>query len=593
MKEFFRTFFAVILAMITMNILAFFVAIFVIASLATIQSPKPIVQGNSVLVITLKDAIIDQSTSNKYAVDWLSGGFSMDKNLGLREVTTAIRNAANDPKIEGISLELSSTIPTSLALLEEIRTELENFKKSRKFIYAYSNSGFSQKGYYIASVANEIYLSPVAGFDLRGLCYHIPFFKDFFDKFNIEMQVIRHGKYKSAVEPYISNKMSEANREQTSSFVNATWNDFLKPISISRNISIEDLNRYADELSVTGAKQAKKLDFIDDIIYEDEYVTRLKKVAFAEADADKKLRKITLEKYIAAEPEKKSSDNDGYVAIVYAQGDIIEGKSTQSSMGNETICKALRDAREDKKVKAIVFRVNSPGGSALASEFILRELKLTVEEKPVIVSMGAYAASGGYYISCAANHIFADPTTLTGSIGVFGMVPNIQKLLKNDLKINFESVKTNKNADFMTTIFEPMSSYQIAVIQNQIEEIYDTFITHVAEGRNMTKEQVDEIAQGRVWTGTEAIAINLVDELGSLEDAIAFAAEKAELNQYKIKEFPRQKEFLEELLENLTDMTSVKLLKNNRISPFIEAMDKAATMQGIQARLPFVIIEGE
>ena len=588
MKEFFRTFFAVILAMITMNILAFFVAIFIIASLATIQGPKPIVQENSVLTITLKDAVIDQSTSNKYAVDWLSGEFSMNKNLGLREVTTAIRNAANDPNIKGISLELGSSIPTSISLLEEIRAELEEFKASHKFIYAYSNSGFSQKGYYIASVADEIYLSPVANFDFRGLCSAIPFFKDFFDKFHIEMQVIRHGKYKSAVEPYISNKMSEANREQISSYVNATWNDILKPISASRNISIEDLNKYADELSATNAKQAQKLNFIDGIMYEDEYVTCLKEQTGIKPD--KKLRQIDLEKYIAAEPEKKSMENDGHIAIVYAQGDIIEGKSTQSSMGNETICKALRDAREDKKVKAVVFRVNSPGGSALASEFILRELKLTLKEKPVVVSMGTYAASGGYYISCAADYIFADPTTLTGSIGVFGMVPNLQKLIKNDLKINFESVKTNKNADFMTTIYEPMSPYQISVIQNQIEDIYDIFITHVAEGRNMTKEQVDDIAQGRVWTGTEAINIGLVDELGSLEDAIAFAAEKVELKQYKIKEFPRQKEFFEALMESLTDMTSIKLLKNNQISPFIEAMEKAATMQGIQARLPFVVI---
>jgi protease-4 len=260
-------------------------------------------------------------------------------------------------------------------------------------------------------------------------------------------------------------------------------------------------------------------------------------------------------------------------------------------MGNETICQALRDAREDKKVKAVVFRVNSPGGSALASEFILREVKLTAQEKPVIVSMGTYAASGGYYISCAADHIFADPTTLTGSIGVFGMVPNIQKLLKNDLKINFESVKTNKNADFMTTIFEPMSPYQITVLQNAIEDIYDTFITHVSEGRNMTKEEVDEIAQGRVWTGSEARNIGLVDELGTLEDAIAFTAQKVGLENYKIKEFPRQKDFFEELLESLSDMTSVKVLKNNRLTPYIDAMEQAATMQGIQTRLPFVIIE--
>jgi protease-4 len=591
MKEFFRTFLAVILAMVAMNILAFIVGISIIASLATFQSPKPVVQENSVLTISLKDAVIDQSTNNKYTFDWLSGGFSMDKNLGLREVTKAIRNASTDPKIKGISLELGAGVPTSLSLLEEIRVALEEFKDSGKFVYAYGNSGFSQKGYYIASVADKVYLSPVANFDFKGLYYAIPFFKDFFDKYDIEMQVIRHGKYKSAVEPYISNKMSEANREQISSFVNAMWDDILRPISVSRNIPVETLNQYADDLAVTNSRQAKKLDFIDDIIYQDEYYAFLKEKAGL--DSDKKLRKIELEKYIAAESDKKYVENDGTIAVVYACGSIIEGKSNQESMGNETICQALRDAREDKKVKAIVFRVNSPGGSALASEFILREVKLTAKEKPVIVSMGTYAASGGYYISCAADHIFADPTTLTGSIGVFGMVPCFQKLLKNDLKINFEGVKTNKNSDYMTTVVEPLSPYQITVIQNEIEDIYDLFISHVSEGRNMTKEQVDDIAQGRVWTGSEAINIGLVDELGNLEDAIAFTAKKAGLNQYKIKEFPRQKDFFEELLENFTDMARVKMFKNNQISPFIEAMEQAATMQGVQTRLPFVLIEGD
>jgi len=591
MKEFFRTFLAVILAMVVMNIVAFFMCIFLLASLATFQTSKLIVQDNSVLTITLKDPIIDQSTANKYTFDWLSGAFSMDKNLGLREVTEAIRDASENPKIKGVNLELMGDIPTAISLLEEVRAALEKFKESGKFVYAYSNSGYSQKGYYIASVADKVYLSPVGGFSFQGLYYSIPFFKDFFDKYNIEMQVIRHGKYKSAVEPYMSNKMSDANREQISSYVNSTWGNILQPISISRGISVEELNNYANDLAVTNAKQAQKLNFVDGILYQDEYYTLLKEMAGV--GSDKKLRQVELEKYDVDDSDKKYLEKEGHIAIIYAQGDIIDGKSSQSSMGNETICEALRDAREDKKVKAVVFRVNSPGGSALASEFILRELKLTVKEKPVIVSMGTYAASGGYYISCAADYIFADPTTLTGSIGVFGMVPCFQKLLKNDLKINFESVKTNTNSDYLTTVIEPLSPYQITVIQNEIEEIYDTFISHVAEGRNMTKEQVDTIAQGRVWTGSEAVEIGLVDELGTLEDAIAFTAQRAGLNQYKIKEFPRKKEFFEELMESFSDMATAKALKNTQIYPFVETMEKAATMQGIQARLPFNLVEGD
>jgi protease-4 len=404
------------------------------------------------------------------------------------------------------------------------------------------------------------------------------------------MQVIRHGKYKSAVEPFLTNKMSEENREQVRSYINSIWNDMIVPISISRNISVEDLNKFADEL-VTNAKQAKALNLIDGIMYEDEYVALLKEMV--KIEGDKKLNQIELGKYIAAKTEPELLENDGNIAIVYAFGDIIEGKSTKGSMGNETICEALRDAREDKKVKAVVFRVNSPGGSGLASEFILREVKLTAKEKPVIVSMGTYAASGGYYIACAANHIFADPTTLTGSIGVFGMLPNLQKLLKNDLKINVESVGTNKNSNYLTSILEPLSPYQINVIQNEVEDFYNLFIGHVAEGRNMTSEQVDAIAQGRVWTGSEALDIGLVDQLGSLEDAIVYTAQKVGLEHYKIKEFPRQKDFFEELMEQLTDMAEVKIWKNSKISPFIQTMEKAATMQGVQARLPFELIEGE
>ncbi|MDR0364536.1 MAG: signal peptide peptidase SppA [Bacteroidales bacterium] len=586
MKEFFRTFLAVILALVVTNVLMFLTTIIILGSLATFQKPKAVVHDNSVLVLDFKEQIVDYASVNNYTIDIVSGSMNVSKSLNLRDVINAIKNAAKDTKIKGISMEITS-IPTELSILEEVRKELNAFKESGKFIYAYSNSGYSQKSYYIASVADQVFISPVGEVQFKGLFYMVPYFKDFLDKFNMEVQVVRHGKYKSAVEPYLDNKMSEANREQISSYVNSTWNDILVPISISRNISVANLNNYADNLAIDNAKKAEEYNFIDKIMYEDQYMDLLKE----KTSTTGKLARIEMSKYISAHENAQISQSSNSVAIIYAQGEIVEGKSSGEALGNETICKALREAREDKNVRAVVFRVNSPGGSALASEYILREVKLTAEEKPLVVSMGSYAASGGYYISCAADYIFADPTTLTGSIGVFGMIPNFQKAIKKYLAINFESVKTNENANYMTNVFEPMTPFQLSKLQNEIEAFYNTFISHVAEGRGMTKERVDEIGQGRVWTGTEAIKIGLVDELGSLNDAIAFAADKAELTDYRIKEYPQKKEAFVELLEELMASTRIKSWQSSPIAPYVQAMEQVANMEGVQARLPFVLIE--
>lgn len=586
MKEFFRTFLAVILALVVVNALMFIVTIIMIASLSTLQKPKAIVQDNSVLVLDFKESIVDYASSNDFMINPLSGSMSVSKNLNLRDVTDAIKAAAKDPKIKGISMEITS-VPTSLSILEEIRPELEAFKESGKFVSAYSNSGYTQKSYYIASAADQIYLSPVGNIDFKGLFYMTLYYKDFLDKIGLDVQVVRHGKYKSAVEPFMESHMSEANREQLASYVNSMWNDILTPISKSRNISIADLNNYADKLALENAKNAEEFNFIDKIMFEDQYEDFLKE----KTGTTDKLKRITLAKYVSSREDVKTSSSKEAVAIVYAQGGIIEGKSASGDMGNETICKALREAREDKNVKAVVFRVNSPGGSALASEYILREAKLTAEEKPFIISMGDYAASGGYYISCAGDYIFADPTTLTGSIGVFSLIPNMQSLAEKHLEINFESVSTNENAGFMNQL--PMTPYQLSKMQNQVEEIYDLFITHVADGRGMTKEQVDAIGQGRVWTGTEALKIGLVDELGSLNDAVAFAAEKAELSDYRLKEYPQKKDAFSEILEELMASTRVQTWQDSPIAPFIKAAEQATKMEGVQARLPFVLVEGE
>jgi len=575
------------------SILGFFIAIFIMflffALIGNAFSEKEEikVKENSILKLNFKKTILDD-----YNVESpFSELFKEEpKVLKLHQILNAIENAKNDKKIKGISIEIQS-LKAGLAQTQSIRKKLKEFKESGKFITAYSD-GYSQKNYYLSSVADSLYLNPISGLDLKGLGADLLFFKDFEDKYGVKFEVIRHGKYKSAVEPFISNKMSDANRKQLTELLQDIWMNFKQEIGKSRGKTIQEIDQIADNLGGRNGKLALQNNLINDTIYHDQYEALLKKQLHVKDD--KKINYISIKDYILSGKGRKKVKLTvkDRIAVIYAQGEIKYGEGDESYIGQESIIKALRKAVKDKKVKAIVLRVNSPGGSALASDLIWRELELTRKAKPLIVSMGNYAASGGYYISCNADRIFAEPTTVTGSIGVFGMMPNI-KGFADKIGINAEQVQTNKHS-IPYSIFEPISDDFKKITTESIEHIYHTFLSRVAKGRKMTPKQVDEIAQGRVWSGTQAKKIGLVDELGSLEDAIAYAAKVAKLKDYKIKNLPRYKKDLGKILSDSPFM-KVKmhqLIKEEIGSDNYEILNnlkQLSQLKGIQARMPFIM----
>lgn len=585
MKEFFRTFFAVIAGIFAIWILGVIISVVFLVSMASFGETTPVVSKNSVLKISLNEDIKEQSSEG---INFSNiGGFEMNNAVALRDVLQSIRKAAKDENIKGISLEMDGGVPASISDIEEIRNELVKFRESGKFITVYGTN-FTQKQYYLASAANEVYLNPIGSIDFKGLSGTLMFYKDMLDKLNVEMQIIRHGRYKSAIEPFIQNKMSEANREQVEKYLNSMWNIIVKAISDSRCIPVDQLQKYADDIVIRNAEDAVKYHFVDGLMYEDEYIALLKEKT--EIKEDKDVKYISLSKYIQVpEIETSKKGEQPVIAVIYAEGNINEGKSSEGVIGSESLAKEIRKARLDKNIKAIVFRVSSPGGSAIASDIILREVKLAAAAKPTIVSMGEYAASGGYYISCGADYIFADPSTITGSIGVFSMIPNAKKLLSQKLGLHTDGVKTNKNAENIS-IFEPLTQFQHDIMLQQVVDIYDIFITHVSEGRNMTKEAVDAIGEGRVWLGADAKEIGLIDEFGGIEDAIAYTAQKIDAQDYTIKEFPDTKDLKEQIMEILMDKVQVKLFDVPKVvSPFVEAIDQVVNTQGVQARLPYTI----
>ena len=575
------------------SVLGFFIAIFImflffaLIGSAFADKEKTTVKENSILKLNFKKPILDD-----YNVESpFSELFKEEpKVLKLHQILNAIENAKTDKKIKGISIEIQS-LKAGLAQTQEIRKKLKEFKESGKFITAYSN-GYSQKNYYLSSVADSVYVNPLSGLDLKGLGADLLFFKDFEDKYGVKFEVIRHGKYKSAVEPFISNKMSEANRTQLTELLQDIWMNFKQEIGESRGKTIQEIDQIADSLGGRNAKLAMQNNLVNDTIYHDQYEALLKK--HLQVKDNKKLNYISIKDYILngkGRKKVKLTVKDR-IAVIYAQGEIKYGEGDETYIGQESIIKALRKAVKDKKVKAIVLRVNSPGGSALASDIIWHELEQVKKEKPLIVSMGNYAASGGYYISCNADKIFAEPTTVTGSIGVFGMVPNVKEFADR-IGINAEQVQTNKHS-IPYSIFEPVSEDFKKVTKESIEHIYNTFLSRVAKGRKMTVKQVDEIAQGRVWSGTQAKKVGLVDEMGNLEDAIAYAAKLAKLKDYKIKNLPRYKKDLGKILSNspFMKMKMHQLIKEEIGSDNYKILNdfkQFSQLKGIQMRMPFVM----
>ncbi|NVN94384.1 MAG: signal peptide peptidase SppA [Bacteroidetes bacterium] len=588
MKQFFKFMFASMLGTFLILIVCFFLFIGILVSMISFSNKDEVkISNKSVLHIKLENMVSDRSSNNPFQA-FNFNTMKSNKELGLNDILANLKKAKTDPNIKGIYLDVSN-IPMGISLLEEIRNGLIDFKKSGKFIISYSEM-YSQKAYYLASVSDKIYLNKEGSIDFHGLAAEIMFFKGLMQKLDVDMQIIRHGKFKSAVEPFLLDKMSDPNREQTRQFIGSIWNHIVKGISESRNISIAQLQNIADSLLVQSADDALKYKFVDELVYKDQLIDILRKKLSISDKED--IDYITLSKYEDVKTNAtKTKFSKNKIAIIYAVGAIEGGKGNDQTIGSEKISEAIRNARIDNNVKAIVLRVNSPGGDALASDVIWREVMLAKKAKPVVVSMGDYAASGGYYIACAADKIIANPTTITGSIGVFGMIPNLQKMFNNKLGITFDTVLTNKNATAISGN-RPLSTFQEKVILNQIERIYGVFIAHVAEGRKMTIEQVDNIGQGRVWSGFDAKRIGLVDDFGGIDKAIEEAAKLAKLTEYKVIEYPKQKEFFQQIMEefsgeNATTKALQKELGENYV--YYQTLKSISSMKGIQARLPYVI----
>ncbi len=584
MKDFFKYALATVVGIIIYMIISSLLFFGIIGAIAAASGDKEVnVKENSILHVKLDKVIVDRASEDPFVnIDFMT--MTPSSNMGLNDILSSLKRAKTDDNIKGIYLDLMF-IPTGIATVEEIRNGLLDFKESGKFIYAYSNF-LTQSAYYLASVADSIYMNPAGELSLKGLRAEVQFFKGAMEKVGVEPVIFRHGKFKSAIEPFMLNKMSEANKEQTLTYINSIWKHIEKGIAEQRGMSLEEVDNIVQELKIRNAQTAVDNNIVDALFYKDQMYDKLAKATGKDDIED--INFITLGKYKNAKTKSKSRDKRAKIAVIYAQGEVVMGKAKYGKLASEPISKALRKARLDSSVKAIVFRVNSPGGSALASDIIWREAVLAKEQKPLIVSMGDLAASGGYYISCPADVILANPTTLTGSIGVFGLMFNNQKLMNDKLGITFDGVKTNQYAD-LGNPHRKMSAAEKQIIQSGVEEVYTTFITHVGQGRGMTTEAVDNIGQGRVWSGINAKEIGLVDEFGGLQKAIQIAAEKAKLDDYKLLELPKQKDKFEALLTEFTENMKMKLLYKElgEDIKLYQQLKRVKETKGVQARMPY------
>ncbi len=542
-----------------------------------------VVKKNTVLELGFMAPVLDytgKDETDPFAALWAP-------ELGMDEILHTIKVAKTDDHIEGISIT-TSFLQAGIAQTREIRAALLDFKSSGKFVLAHSDI-YTQKDYYLASVADEVYMNPVGVLDFKGLATEVLYFKDLQEKSGIKMEVIRHGKYKSAVEPFLSNTMSDENRTQIKELITSIWDVIVDDISASRRMSPSDLNTVADTLGGRTPSLAVSSGLLDGVLHFDEYEDLLREKMGV--NKDEELNYIKFMDYAQSASKKNILTGTDKIAVIYAQGEIFYGEGGKDYIGQVLIVDALQKAVENESVKAIVFRVDSPGGSALVSDIIWREMQLAKKEKPVVVSFGNVAASGGYYIGVGGDKIFAEPTTITGSIGVFGTIPNINELAKN-VGINAEQVGTNQNSvDY--SLFEPMDDSFRNVIQESIEETYGIFLERVAQGRNMSIAQVDSLAQGRVWSGVDAKANGLVDELGNLDDAIAAAAEMAGLDSYGIRKYPKYKSGFEQFMENMGGVKTkigesiIQEEIGTEAYQILKEFKELGKQEGIQAKMPF------
>lgn len=581
MKDFIKFTVATITGLIFTGIIISIISIITIVAIIASSNTETNVKENSVMVLNLSGTITEQMQEDP--LNFIFG--DSYSSSGLKEILASIEKAKNHENIKGIYLKAGALI-TSPATIQEIRNALLEFKKSGKFIVSYGDV-YTQGNYYLCSVADKMMLNPQGNINWIGMASQPMFYKDLLDKIGIEMQVFKVGTYKSAVEPYISNSMSDANREQVTVFLNSIWAQLLEGVSQSRQISKDSLNAYANHLITLSAATAYLSNgMIDTLVYQSEVKKYLQNLMHV--DEQKPLNTLSIDDMINMEESMQYNNSENSIAVYYAEGGIDDMTSSDEGINSQKMCRALQKLRNDDQVKAVVLRVNSPGGSAFGSEQIWHEVVALKEKKPVIVSMGGYAASGGYYISCAANKIVAEPTTLTGSIGIFGLIPNMQKLFTDKLGIHIDVVKTNKFSDMGTT-FRPFNAEERTYMQAEINRGYNLFITRCADGRNMSKEAIEKIAEGRVWTGETAKGLGLVDELGGLDKAIKLAAEEAQITDYSISSYPEPENFLISLINKKKEDYIDSQMKETfgEFYPCFRFIKNIRNQDRIQTRVPF------
>jgi protease IV len=584
MGQFFKFMFASCLGVILAGILLSLIGFGIIGQLAS-QADKPKApKPNSVLLLTL-DQPLPEQTNN---MEMNPFDFKNKYVLGLNAMIDAIGKAKDDNRIQGIFLDLKQ-VAIGQASASALREAIEDFRESGKWVYAYGEY-YSQGSYFLASAAEKVYLNPQGELDFRGFAVIQPYFKNMLDKIGLDMQVTYAGNFKSATEPFRLTGMSPENRLQVREFIQSIYDAYLLEISQSRNIPSAELKRIAEGWKIRNPEDAAAMGLIDRPAYRDEVMDDIRnKLGLKEKD---KIAFIKIADYFKSSKSNIDLSAKDRIAVVYAEGGIQGGKASPGTIGDEQYVKWLDKIRLDDKVKAVVLRVNSPGGSALASENIWRELTRIKETgKPVVVSMGDYAASGGYYIACMADSIFAEPTTLTGSIGVFNLIPNAQTMFEDKLGITFDTVKTGQYATSLTPFYS-WTEAERKVMQEDVDEIYETFLQRVADGRGMTRDQVHEVAQGRVWTGEKAMELGLVDGMGGLDRAVAAAAELAGLVKYRTKEYPPVKDPLQQFMESFTDENEglqTRMLRK-KLGPIYQHIEEVQSASGPQARLPFLIL---
>ena len=585
MKQAFATVVGILIFTVAMGIIGVISILGMVAS--TDSTPK--VKDNSVLVLNLNGVMQERSQDDIYS--FLTGGEV--SSLGLDDLAEAIDKAKTDDNVKGIYIEAGMFAPDGPASVQALRNKLVEFKKSGKWIVAYGDQ-YTQSAYWLCSVADKVIVNPEGIVDWHGLCTETMYFKDLLAKFGVKMQIAKVGKFKSAVEPFFADKMSDANREQISVYLNGIWGNIVKDVAQSRKLDAKTLNAYADSLvTFSSADDLVKMKLVDQVAYYDEVRADIKKRLGL--DEDDKISQVSVSQ-MCAQPNKNKADDR--IAVYYAYGDIVsdaeEGMSQGSAICSGNVVPDLEALMDDEDVKAVVLRVNSPGGSAYASEQIWRAVTRLKAKKPVVVSMGTYAASGGYYISCAANYIYAEPTTLTGSIGIFGMFPDVSGLLTDKLGLKFDHVKTNKNSQFGTTS-RPFTEEEMQYLTNMVDRGYKTFTKRVSDGRKIPVERVYEIAEGRVWLGQDALKIKLVDAIGGIDQAVAKAAELAKVKEYRTKAYPAKADMWESLLNRASSEGGnyldgkLRATLGEYYAPFmyLKQLDR---QDAIQARMPAHIV---